>query len=108
MKAINTMQFITNMSIELSKCVESIRSADSYGDAKKKANYSLGLLDGLHVFVNTMICSENNDFTGDMDDVMVDWMAKIFQALIDNASNNGESAETIFNLCVKRDEYRDS
>ena len=63
MKSINTMKFVTEYSKQMTITLARINNADTYDEAKKIANYAMGLVDGMILFTNEMICAENNDFT---------------------------------------------
>ena len=105
MKSINTMKFVTEYSKQMTITLAKINYADTYDEAKKIANYAMGLVDGMTLFTNEMICTENNDFTAEMSDVEDAWRKDIYQTLIENAKRTKQSADEIVKLIVHRDEY---
>lgn len=105
MKALNTMKFVTNAIIELAKYRTAIREAETYESAGNAAYQMSGYIDCMTTFLNTMICMENNDFTGDLNDVLEDWMATLYQTLADKAIETKQGGETIHKLLCMRDEH---
>ena len=106
MKALNTMMFVSNAVEELTEYTTKIAAAETYEDAKNTARVMMGYIDCLVTFLNTMICKENNDFTAELDDVLNDWMAKMYQALADKALETDQPHDVVLKLLQKRDEYR--
>lgn len=103
MKALNTMKFISNAVIELNVFKELIATAKTYEKAKEKASAMLGYIDCLTTFLNSMICLENNDFTGDFEEVIEDWQRTAYQALINKAIETKQDNSVVITLCRKRD-----
>ena len=64
-----------------------------------------GYIDCMFTFLNTMLCMENNDFTGEFNDVLDDWMAALYQTLADKAIETKQDSETIHKLLCMRDEH---
>ena len=79
MKALNTMKFVSNAIEELTKYNEAVAAAETFEDAKNVARKMMGYIDGLTTFLNTMICAENNDFTGEFGEVLDGWMHKMYR-----------------------------
>ena len=105
MKALNTMKFVTNATVELTKYQNAIREAETYDIARNAAYQMRGYIDCMITFLNTMICMENNDFTGDFGDVLDDWMVTLYQTLADKAIETKQDGETIHKLLCMRDEH---
>lgn len=106
MKKLNTIQFIANAAEVITSWKEGIARAETYEDAKKKANYLLGYIDCMVTFENTMICMENNDFTADFGEVLDEWKVSVYQALVDKATETKQDHDIIWKLLQKRDEHR--
>jgi hypothetical protein len=105
MKSINTMKFVTEYSKQMTITLDKIGKAETYDEAKKIANYAMGLVDGMELFTSTMICFENNGFVDEMDDVENSWRADIHQAVADAAIRTKQSADEIVKLLARRDKY---
>lgn len=105
MKSINTMKFVTEYSKQMTITLAEIDKADTYDEAKKIANYAMGLVDGMTLFTNEMVCAENNDFTAEMSDVEDAWRKDIYQTLIEYAIRTKQSTDEIVKLFARRDEY---
>lgn len=105
MKALNTMKFVSNAIEELTEYKAAIAAAETFEDAKNKARMMMGYINGLTTFLNTMICKENNDFTGDFGEVLDGWMHKMYQALVNKADETKQPSEVMLKLLNKRDEY---
>lgn len=106
MKALNTMKFVSNAIEELTKYNGYIATAETFEDAKNKARQMMGYIDGLTTFLNTMICFENNDFTGEFGEVLDGWMHKMYQSLVDKAVETKQGHDVEWKLLQKRDEYQ--
>lgn len=105
MKYLNTMKFVANMTEEITNYKAAIKAAETYEAAKGIARQMAGYIDCAITFLNTMICTENNSFTADFDEVVEGWQRAMYQLLIDKAVEQGEAREVIWALCKKRDEY---
>lgn len=105
MKSINTMKFIAEYSKQMTVTLDKIEKAKTYDEAKKTANYAMGLVDGMTLFTNTMICFENNDFTAEMSDVEDGWRADIHQAVAEAAIRTSQPHDEIMKQLTRRDEY---
>lgn len=100
-----TLKFISNAIEELTKYNEAIAVAETYEDSKNVARKMIGYIDGLTTFLNTMICPENNDFTGDFGEVLDGWMRKMYQSLVNKARDTKQGNDVMWTLLKKRDEY---
>ena len=107
MKNVNIMKFVANASEDLAEYKIEISKAETYDAVKRIGTMALGYVNCMITFSNGLICLENNDITGMLDDVEQEWIAKIYQAVIDRAVELDVDADTIFRLCQKRDEHRD-
>lgn len=105
MKALHTLRFVNNATVELTKYENRITSSETYEKAKDAARQMLGYIDCLITFNNTMICVENNDFTGDFDEVINDWTVRVYQLLIDKAVETKQDHDVVWTLLRKRDEF---
>ena len=65
MKEINIMELIASAGQEVGNYKEWINKAETEERVKAVGNTALGFLNGMNVVINSMICFENNDFTGD-------------------------------------------
>lgn len=108
MKSLNTVRFIANASKDVNNYFDHIRNAENYDMAKKAAGRLLGYLDCLTTFNNTMICMENNGFTSDFDELIVDWHANVYGALADKAINTEQDRDLIEKLLKERDVINES
>jgi hypothetical protein len=106
MKALNTMKFVSNAIEELTKYNEAVAAAETFEDAKNVARKMMGYIDGLTTFLNTMICAENNDFTGEFGEVLDGWMHKMYQSLVNKADEAKQGHDVMWKLLEKRDEYQ--
>lgn len=105
MKALNTMKFMSNAIETLTEYKTAIAAAETFEDAKNRARGMMGYIDCLTTFLNTMICFENNDFTGDFGELLDGWMHKMYQALVNKAEETKQPSEVMWKLLTKRDEY---
>ena len=65
MKKINNIDLTVSAGHELENYKEWIDKAETIERAKAAGNAALGFINGMNMTVNAMICTENNDFTGD-------------------------------------------
>ena len=105
MKALHTMRFVNNATVELTKYERRITSSETYEKAKDAARQMLGYIDCLITFNNTMICMENNDFTAEFCEVIDDWTSHVYQLLADKARETEQDHDVVMKLLQKRDEY---
>ena len=105
MKSLNAMKFVSNAIEELTKYNAAIDAAETFDAAKNIARKMMGYIDGLTTFLNTMICFENNDFTGEFGEVLEGWMHKTYQALVNKAIETKQGHDVEWKLLTKRDEY---
>lgn len=104
MKALNTLMYISNAGEELADYKAKIAHAADYAEAKRIGNMALGYVNCMITFLNTMICEENNDLTGGLDEVITSWRKSIYQAVINKADETKQPSEIIWVLLRKRDE----
>ena len=104
MKPLNTIMYISNAAEELTEYKAKIVRAADYAEAKRIGNMALGYINCMITFLNTMICKENNDLTGELDEAISSWRKSIFQAVIDKADETKQPNEVIWVLLKKRDE----
>ena len=105
MKALNTMRFVNNAIVELTKYENKITTSETYEKARDAARQMLGYIDCLITFENTMICMENNDFTAEFNDVLDDWTSRVYQLLADKAIETKQDHDLVMKLLQKRDEF---
>lgn len=105
MKSLNTMKYVTNMTIDIAEYMAAVRTAETYEAAKNVAKHILGYIGCAITFLNTMVCTENNDFTAEFDEVIDEWQGGLYQLLIDKAIETSQPADVVLALCQKRDEY---
>jgi len=106
MKALNNMTFIYNATTQFNVAISRIENADTYESARRRANYAIGFVECLMIYLNTMICKENNDFTADFGQTLDIMMHTIYQALADKARATEQDSEEVLKILKKRDEYR--
>lgn len=107
MKALNTIQFISNACEDLTNWKNKINAAETYEDARRLGNCMLGYLDCMTTFCNTMICHENNGLTGEISDMISNWQAECYQAVGNVAMKTKQPTDVIIGILKKRDEARD-
>jgi hypothetical protein len=105
MKAINTIKFLMNARDEFTGILAGIASAEDFEAAKSKEAMAVGFCNCMIVFGNTMICEENNGFTGDLDEALDEWMAGLYQCMADKAKTTGQPDTVMFQYLNQRDSY---
>lgn len=65
MRKINNMDLVASAAVEIANYKKWINEAETEERAKAAGNAALGFLNGMNITINAMICTENNDFTGD-------------------------------------------
>lgn len=65
MRKINNMDLVVSAAVEIANYKKWINEAETEERAKAAGNAALGFFNGMTVTINAMICTENNDFTGD-------------------------------------------
>lgn len=98
MKALHTMKFVNDATIELTKYEARLSSSDNYEEAKNIACNMLGYIDCLTTFLKAMICTENNDFTAEYSDVIDDWTNRVRRLLVDKAVKTEQDPDTVLEL----------
>lgn len=101
---LNIMMYVNNMTEQLVEYKASIKNAETYDEAKKYASRMLGYIDCGITFMNTMIGPDNNDFTGDLDDLLTSWQARVYNELGNKAIDTKQDSELICKLLKARDE----
>ena len=102
---VNMMKVVTEYTCEVKAAIAAkIEAAETYEAARKNANYVLGLVDGMIILTNAIVCAENNEFTREMSDVEDGWKADIYQALADVARRTRQPNDEIMQLLRRRDE----
>ena len=104
MKQMNTMMYVSNLIEQLVEYETEIKNADTFEHAKQVANQMRGYINGAHTVMNTMICMENNDFTGNMDDVLLHWESRCYGALGCKAADTKQDPDKVMKLLSMRDE----
>lgn len=108
MKVLNTMKFMYNAITEFNKWLKAIEDAAEYNKAEEKAAAAIGFIDCLHTFNNSMICTENNDFTGDTCEMLDEMEAEVYNKLANKAADTNQDAEKVMKLLKKRDEITEA
>lgn len=104
MKALNTIKFIANISVEIEKYKTRIRNAEDIVKARIAASAMRGYIDCALTFLNTMVCTENNDLTADLHEQIDEWHAQVYGTLADKAIELGIDGDYISRLINRRDE----
>lgn len=105
MQALNNIKFISEATTEFDKWINAINSANTFEKAKRKAEGALGFVDCLTTYLNCMVCTENNDFTGELGELLDSMTARVYQAAANKAMETKQPCETIMRLLKRRDEY---
>ena len=105
MKALHTLRFVTEATKTLTNYQNLIANAEDFSKARSAARQMLGYIDCLITFNNTMICFENNDFTGELGEVIDDWIASVYDTLANKAIETKQDSDTVAKLLSKRDEH---
>lgn len=103
MKALNPLKYVVSAAEEIVGYKSLINSADSYEHAKNAAYQGIGFINSMTVFLNTMICMENNDFTESLNEVIDEWKRDIIQALINKADETHQNPAVLWKLYTVRD-----
>ena len=105
MKELNNIKYIAKAAVHIAQYEDYIATAESYEAAKLKASEAFGFVNCMTLYTNTMVATENNDFTGELSDVLDGWMANIYEALAEKAGSTDQPQEVILNLLKHRDYY---
>ena len=106
MKALNNIKFISEATTRFNCLLTAIENAETFEEAKKIGNKALGYIDCMIVYLNCMISKENNDFTQELDELIEDMMASIYQKVADKATETEQDHDTVHKLLIKRDECK--
>lgn len=106
MKALNNIKFVVEATATFNKWLDAIDNANSYEEAKKPANAAFGFIDCMTTYLNCMITFENNEFTGDLDEVLTGWETEVYQRMIDKAAQTNQQQSIIQSLMEKRNQIK--
>ena len=106
MKSLNLFKFVSETSVQVEKCVTAIKEGTSYQEVKHIENYAIGYIDCMATMLNTMICKENNDITGDLDECIDNLGYKVYNAALNKAIESNEDCNVIKKLGDLRDKCR--
>lgn len=104
MKALNSIKFVVKAEAAFNKWLNAIDSASSYEEAKKSANAAFGFVDCMTTYLNCMIAAENNEFTANLDELLTEWEATIYQRMICKAMQTKQPYDVIQSLEEKREQ----
>lgn len=105
MKALNNIQFVSDATTNFNQWINAITQAETYDKAVRKGEGALGFIDCMTTYLNCMICWDNNDFTGDLGDLLDNMTASVYQHVADKARETNQPNDVIMKLLEKRDEY---
>ena len=105
MKALNNIKFISEATTTLNDWLKAIEETETYEDAKNKGRIALGYIDCMMTYLNCMICKENNDFTGDLGELLDSMLASVYQKLANKAIETKQGDDIVMKLLKKRDEF---
>ena len=80
---------------------EAIEEASTYEDAKNKGRIALGYIDCMITYLNCMITMENNDFTGELGELLDSMLASLYQKLANKAIETKQGVEIVLTLLKK-------
>lgn len=106
MKVMNNIAFLCEATTSFNGWLEEIEKSETYEDARRPGSSAFGFIDCMKVYLNSMIDKENNDFTADLDEVLDNWIASVYQHMADKAIETKQPNETVMNLLRARDEVR--
>ena len=104
MKALNNLKFIANLTIKVEEYKDRILNAENLEKARAAACALNGFLECATTYLNTMIDTENNDFTDELDALIDEWRASMFGAMADKAIELKADPAYIGRLINRRDE----
>lgn len=107
MKALNNIKFLCDATTTFNAWLKAIDDADSYEDARNRGNSAMGFIDCMMVYMNSMLAVENNDFTEQLDEVLEDWAASVYQHMSDKAIATNQPTEVVLKLMRKHDEIKE-
>lgn len=100
MKALNNVKFISNAAQEMKTMCEAILADDTFESAQNTARGALGFVNCMIVYLNTMLATENNDYTADLDKTLDGWCVDIYQCLAEKAEKTNQPPDVIVR-CLK-------
>lgn len=104
MKALNNLKFIANLTIKVEEYKDRILNAENLEKARAAACALNGFLNCTTTYLNTMIDTENNDFTDELDALIDEWRASMFGTMADKAIELKADPAYIGRLIKRRDE----
>lgn len=104
MKALNPLKFLTEIATEIEKYKTNIRNAENIERARQNALAMHGYVNCTITFLNTMLDTENNDFTENLSELIDEWQQDIFGLLADKAIELKQDPDWISRLLNRRDE----
>lgn len=105
MKALNNIKFICEATTTFNSWVDRIDSAADYEDARRFGSAAIGFADCMTVYLNAMICKENNDFTAELDETVEEWKATVYQHMASKAIETHQDNNTILAMLRMRDAH---
>lgn len=105
MKGLNIFKMIKEATVQVEGYKADIKNAETYEDAKKVGLQAIGYVNCLITMSNTMICTENNGITQQLDSIENQFLAEIFDAMANKANETKQPTELVFKLYNKRDEH---
>lgn len=106
MKALNTMKYVSAAAEQLAEYERGIKNAETYDVARRIANRMLGYIECMNTFTNVMIDKENNDFTADLEDTLIEWQSRVYGAMGIKAIDTNQNSALIIKLLEARDDLR--
>ena len=105
MKSPKSLLFIHEATVKLIDYESAIETSDTYEKAKSIAHKALGFIDCLVIYNNLLICSENNGFTEEFDELLEELTARVYRSMADAAIRHDEPYEVIHKLITKLREF---
>lgn len=106
MKALNNIKFISEATAQFNRWLRGIDEAEDYGKARTCGAAALGYVDCMTVYLNNMVCLDNNGFTEDLGELLDSWAADVYQHLAWKAIDTKAGNDEIMQMLKKRDKYR--
>lgn len=106
MKPLNNIKFVSTATKTFGEWLDAIDKTETYEAAKEKAYGAMGYLDCMVDYMNCMIDLENNDFTMELDGLLLGWELQIYNRMIAKAHETKQNNSVIFKLMRRADEIR--
>lgn len=100
----NIFAYIKEMTVEIESLKDKIAQADDLQKMRQAANLARGTVNGLVIFLNSIISQENNGITEQLDELSDRWLAEIYGEASTWAHKHGDM-ELFRSLAKKRDMY---